>query len=146
MSLEENKAIVRRIFEGGLNRGEVDAIAAITAPEFLDHDIHVETGIPGGPEDMRQALIAIREGFPDIHVTIQETIAEGDRIAVRNTWRGTHQGAFNGIPATGRRVEVTGIVDWRIAGGLIAERWATIDTLTLMRQLGLLPAPEPATP
>jgi steroid delta-isomerase-like uncharacterized protein len=143
MSLETNKAIVRDIFEGGLNRGEVDEIAARTAPNFIDHDIHVETGISGGPEDMRAALLAIRRGFPDIHVTIEDIVAEGDRVVVRNTWRGTHLGEFNGIPPSGRPVEITGIVIWRIEDGLIAERWATIDTLTLLRQLGVLPSPEP---
>jgi steroid delta-isomerase-like uncharacterized protein len=140
MSGEQNKAIVRRVFEGGLNEGEVEAVAALTHPDFIDHDIHVETGVPGGPEDMRQALIAIRRGFPDIQVTIEDIIAEGDKVVVRNTWRGTHHGEFNGIPATGNRVEITGIVIWRIADGLIAERWAVIDTLTLLRQLGVIPA------
>jgi steroid delta-isomerase-like uncharacterized protein len=139
MSLAENTALARRIFEDGLNRGMVDEIAARTAPDFIDHDIHVETGVPGGPEDMRQALIAIRQGFPDIHVTVEDTVAEGDRVVTRNTWRGTHLGEFNGIPATGNRVEITGIVIWRIENGMIAERWATIDTLSLLRQLGVLP-------
>jgi steroid delta-isomerase-like uncharacterized protein len=144
MSVERNKAIVRSIFEDGLNRGEVEAIARLTAPDFIDHDIHVETGVSGGPEDMRQALIAIRRGFPDIYVTIEQIIAEDDTVVVRNTWRGTHLGEFNGIPASGRPVEISGIVIWRIVDGLIAERWATIDTLTLLQQLNVLPAPAPA--
>lgn len=144
MSTEENKAIVRRIFEDGLNRGEVEAVAARTAPDFFDHDIHVETGISGGPEDMSEALVAIRRGFPDIHVTIEDIVAEGDKVAVRNTWRGTHEGEFNGISATGRRIEITGTVIWRITNGMIAERWATIDTLGLLQQLGVMPAPEGA--
>jgi predicted ester cyclase len=101
MSLEGNKAIVRSIFEDGLNKGEVDKIAEMTAPDFFDHDIHVETGIPEGPEDMKEALIAIRRGFPDIDVTVEDIIAEGDKVVVR----GTHQGEFNGIPATGRQIE-----------------------------------------
>ena len=138
MSLAENTALARSIFEDGLNRGMVEEIAARTAPDFIDHDIHVETGVPGGPEDMRQALIAIRRGFPDIHVTVEDTVAEGDRVVTRNTWRGTHLGEFNGIPATGNRVEITGIVIWRIENGMIAERWATIDTLSLLGQLGVM--------
>jgi steroid delta-isomerase-like uncharacterized protein len=141
MSIEQNKAIVRSIFEDGLNRGRVDAIAALTADAFVDHDIHVETGIPGGPEDMRRALIAIREGFPDIHVTIEDIVAEGDRVVVRNTWRGTHRGEFNGIAATGKQIEIEGIVIWRIVDGQIAERWAVIDTHTFLRQLGVIAAP-----
>jgi predicted ester cyclase len=127
MSLEENKAIVRSIFEDGLNKGEVDKVTEMTAPDFFDHDIHVETGIPGGPEDLREALVAIRKGFPDIDVTIEDIIAEGE---------------FNGIPATGRQIEIGGIVIWRIADDKIAERWATIDTLSLLQQLGVIPTPE----
>ena len=140
-SAEYNKTLIRRVFEDGLNRGDVDGIAQLTAPEFIDHDIHVETGLSGGPEDMRQALIAIRRGFPDIHVTIEDIIAEGDQVVVRNTWRGTHLGEFNGIAPTGNPVEVTGIVIWRIVDGLIAERRACIDTLSLLQQLGVLPNP-----
>jgi steroid delta-isomerase-like uncharacterized protein len=144
MDLERNKAIVRSIFEDGLNRGMVEEIAVQTAADFIDHDIHVETGLAGGPDDMRQALQMIRAGFPDIHVTIEDIVAEGDRVVVRNTWRGTHLGTFNGIPASGNRVEVTGIVIWRIADGEIAERWACIDTPVLLAQLGAQPA-APAT-
>ncbi len=139
MSTEKNKTIVRRIFEDGENEGDVDAIASLTAPDFFDHDVHVETGIPGGPEDLREALLAIRKGFPDIHVTIEDILAEGEKVVVRNTWRGTHEGEFNGIPATGRRVEISGVVIWRVSDGLISERWAVIDTLGLLRQLGVIP-------
>ena len=131
---ERNRAIARSIFEVGLNGGDPDVIARITAPDFIDHDIHVPTGLTG-PEDLRQALIAIRTGFPDIHVTVEQTLAEGEWVATRNTWRGTHLGPFNGIRATGRKIEITGIVLWRIVGGLIKERRATLDTLSLMRQL-----------
>ncbi len=102
MLLEENEAIARSIFEDGLNKGEVDKVVEMTAPDFFDHDIHVETGIPGGPEDLREALVAIRRGFPDIDVTVEDIIAEGDRVVVRNTWRGTHTGPLFGISTTGK--------------------------------------------
>jgi steroid delta-isomerase-like uncharacterized protein len=139
---ERNKAIARSIFEQGVNVGEVDRIAAITAPDFIDHDIRVETGLPGGPEDLRQGILAIRAGFPDIVVTVEEVITEGDHVVTRNTWWGTHLGEFNGIPATGRQVEIRGMVIWRIVNGLIAERRALIDTLSLLQQLGVLPSQE----
>lgn len=135
--LELNRAIARSIFERGLNEKDVEAVVALTADDFVDHDVHVETGGLTGPEDMRQALLSLLEGFPDIHVTIEQTIAEGDWVATRNTWRGTHEGAFNGIPPTGNRVEITGIVFWRIVDGQIKERRATIDTHTLLAQLGV---------
>lgn len=97
----EHKTIVCRIFEGGLDHGEVEAITALTHPEFIDHNIHVETGIPGGAEEIREALIAIRQSFPNTQVTIEDVIAEGP----------------------------------------VAERWAVIDTLTLLQQLGVIPVP-----
>jgi steroid delta-isomerase-like uncharacterized protein len=139
-TLDRNRALARSIFEVGLNQGDVEAIVRQTADDFVDHDIHVETGVPGGPEDMRQALVAIRTGFPDIHVAVEQTLAEGEWVATRNTWRGTHRGVFNGIAPTGNQVEITDVVLWRIVDGRIRERRGTIDTLTLLRQLGALPS------
>ena len=133
---EKNRAIARSIFEVGLNKGDYDAIAAVTAEDFVDHDVHVETGLTGR-EDLRQALIDIRTGFPDIHVTVEQTLADGEWVATRNTWRGTHLGVFNGIAPTGNRMEITGIVLWRIVDGLIKERRATLDTYALLKQLGV---------
>jgi steroid delta-isomerase-like uncharacterized protein len=135
--IERNREIAKSIFERGLNEGRIDEIASLTAPGFIDHDIHVDTGNLTGPEDMREALVALRTAFPDIHVTVEQTLAEGEWVATRNTWRGTHRGTFNGIPASGNKVEVTGIVLWRIVDGLITERRATIDTRTMLQQLGV---------
>src|SRR3712207_5380973 len=135
--LELNRSIARSIFERGLNDKDVDAVVALTAEDFVDHDVHVETGGLTGPQGTRQALLSLLGGFPDIPVTVEQTIAEGDWVATRNTWRGTHQGVFNGIPHTGNRVEITGIVFWRIVEGQIKERRATIDTHTLLAQLGV---------
>jgi steroid delta-isomerase-like uncharacterized protein len=140
VTIEDNKALVRSIFEDGVSKGRVDAIHAATSPAFFDHDIHVDTGIAGGPDDLREAILNIRAGFPDVEVTVHQVIAEGDYVVTRNTWRGTHLGEFNGIPPTGNRIEITGIVIWRLEDGLIRERWATIDTLTMLRQLGVLPS------
>jgi steroid delta-isomerase-like uncharacterized protein len=133
MDLEKNRAIARSIFAVGLNEGDVDAITALTAEDFIDHDIHVETGLTGR-EDLRQALIDIKTGFPDIHVAVEQTLAEGEWVATRNTWLGTHLGVFNGIPPSGNRLGVTGIVLWRIVDAMIKERRATLDTL--LKQLG----------
>ncbi len=136
--IEQNRAIARSIFEIGLNEGDIEAVVARTSEDFVDHDIHVETGGLTGRADMRAALVSLRDGFPDIQVTVEQTIAEGEWVATRNTWRGTHRGEFNGIPATGNRVEITGIVFWRIVDGQIKERRATIDTHTLLTQLGVV--------
>jgi steroid delta-isomerase-like uncharacterized protein len=136
--VEANRALARAIFERGVTLGEADAIADLTGEDFVDHDIHVETGLSGGPDDMRQAILDIRTGFPDVHVTVHQTVAEGDLVVTRNTWEGTHLGVFNGMAPTGRRIAIDGIVIWRIADGRIRERWATIDTLALLQQLGQL--------
>jgi steroid delta-isomerase-like uncharacterized protein len=136
--VEQNRANARSIFEVGLNEGGIEAVVALTAEDFVDHDIHVDTGGLTGRADMRAALVSLREGFPDIQVTVEQTIAEGEWVATRNTWRGTHLGVFNGIPATGNRVEITGIVFWRFVDGLIQERRGTVDTHTLLTQLGVL--------
>jgi steroid delta-isomerase-like uncharacterized protein len=77
----------------------------------------------------------LRTAFPDLNVSIEDIVAEGDLVAVRGTWRGTHQGEFRGVPAIGRKVEFSGMVFWRVAGGQIRERWGLVDVPTLMRQL-----------
>jgi len=79
--------------------------------------------------------------FPDIHVTIEELIAEGDKVVLRTVYRGTHQGELMGIPATGKPVNVAGIEIVRVEGNTLAERWATIDQLGMLQQLGVVPMP-----
>lgn len=78
--------------------------------------------------------------FPDLQLTTEDMVAEGDKVAIRNTWRGTHQGAFQGLPPTGKHVAFTGTDIFRFVGGKIAEQWADLDALGLMQQLGVIPA------
>ena len=79
-------------------------------------------------------MVALHATVPDVHVTLDEVIAERDLVAVRATWRGTHQGAFAGIPPSGKPVTITGMVFWRVANGKLAERWATVDLSPLRGQ------------
>jgi len=140
MSAEENKAIVRRQEEKLFTQGNLDAADEIYAPNYVGHD-------PTNPEDMRglvaakQAAADYREAFPDLQVTIEDLIAEGDKVAARVRFRGTHQGELEGLAPTGRRVESTGIVISRIEAGKIAEDWANFDDLGMMQQLRVIPEP-----
>jgi steroid delta-isomerase-like uncharacterized protein len=135
---EENKAIVRRQEEEIFTQGNLDAADEIYARNYVGHD-------PTNPEDIRgleaakQAAADYREAFPDLQVTIEDLVAEGDKVAIRVRFRGTHQGGLEGIAPTGRQVDSTGIVISRIEGGKIAEDWANFDDLGMMQQLGAIP-------
>ena len=138
--MEVNKALVRRQEEELFSRGNLDAADDIYAPDYVGHD-------PSNPMDVRgleaakQAAADYREAFPDLRVTVEDLIAEGDRVAAHLRFRGTHLGELDGIAPTGRRVDCTGIVVSRIEEGKIAEDWANFDDLGMMRQLGLIPKP-----
>jgi steroid delta-isomerase-like uncharacterized protein len=140
MSAEVNKAIVRREVEEIFSRGNLDAADEIYAPDYVGHE-------PTTPEDIRglegakQYAAVYREAFPDLQVTVEDQIAEGDRVATRFTARGTHQGELEGIAPTGNRVEITGIVISRVADGKIAEDWTNFDALGMLQQIGAVPQP-----
>ncbi len=139
MSADANKALVYQ-FVDAFNRGDLAAIDQFIADDYVDHS---RPG-PGGPAGVRQFYTMMHAAFPDISVTIEDAIAEGDKVAVRFTVRGTHQGELMGIPASGRSVTLTGIDINRFANGRLVERWANQDDLGFMQQLGVLPAPETA--
>jgi steroid delta-isomerase-like uncharacterized protein len=141
MSTEENKALARREIEEIFSaKGSLDAAEEIYAPNYISHqpagaeDIH-------GLEAIKQFAAGVREAFPDTEITIEDQIAEGDKVVTRFTSRGTHQGELWGIPATGREVEVTSVSTNRIEGGKIAEHWTSADRLGMMQQLGVIEQP-----
>jgi steroid delta-isomerase-like uncharacterized protein len=140
VSAEENKALVRRSFEEVFNQGNLDAVEEIFAPDYVLHDPTSPEEIRG-TEGMRQYVSMYRTAFPDLQQTIEDEIAEGEKVATRLTGRGTHQGELIGIPPTGNRVEAVGIVINRMSGGKIAESWANYDALGMMQQIGAVPAP-----
>ena len=138
MSLEENKALVRRWVELW-NAGDVSAVGEFVAPGYVRHD-------PNGPEvrgpEAEQRLIAMYlAAFPDLRFTLEHLVAEGDIVAARLTARGTHRGELLGIPATGRQVTLAVMDLYRLSGGKIAEQWVLIDALGLLQQLGAVPGP-----
>jgi len=128
---EANKALIRAHYDAAANAFKPAVIDRQVARDFVDH------GNPRivGPEGVKAHIKALRAAFPDLQVAIEDIVAEGDLIAVRGTWRGTHQGAYCGVPAIGRKVEFSGMAFWRVTGGEIRERWGLADTATLMCQL-----------
>jgi steroid delta-isomerase-like uncharacterized protein len=135
MSVEDNKASVRRFSEEVFNKKNLAAIDDFYAPNLIDHSLQ------GGIEGQRQGIAMLLTAFPDLHLTVEDIIAEEDKIVVRMTFRGTHQGAFVGIPPTGKQITVTEIAILRIANGKAIEQWNNVDELGLMQQLGVVPAP-----
>jgi len=138
MSAEDSKKLVRRLIEEDLNTGNPAAADVIVASDFFDH-----TNPPQwqhGLEGHKQVLAYFRSAFPDVKWTIEDMIAEGDKVMVRLLWQGTHDGDFFGIPPTGKKVSVMGTHLLRVANGKIAEHWGNDDDLGLMRQLGVVPA------
>jgi steroid delta-isomerase-like uncharacterized protein len=142
MSEEKNKSIARLYWEEAINKGNLDVLDEVYNPDSVIHDPASDTGELRGADLKEDSVIWARNAFPDIHATIEEPlIAEGDKVAYRWTFRGTHQGEFTGVAPTGREVEVTGIDIVRIARGKIVEAWGVWDALGAMRQLGAIPEP-----
>lgn len=116
-TLEQNKAFIRHHFEEFVNRQNAAIAHQNFAPVFLDHDEPYGESV--GPAPAKQMMEAVYVQYPDLHVTVEDILAEGDKVMVRNVWRGTDA-------ATGKRIEFKGFVLWRLAEGKIAERWATL--------------------
>lgn len=139
MSVEENKAIIRRWIEEGWNQGKAELADELYAADFSALDIDEPKKNLRGPEDIKTYLRQMRTAFPDIHFTIDHLFGEDDRVVGAFTIRGTHRGDFAGIAPTGRKVMFQAVDIWRLKDGKIAERCiARIDRLDLMEQLGAI--------
>jgi len=135
----ENAEVVRRFVDEVITQGNIDA-----AGQFAWEDVVEQVPLPGqgpGLEGLKDILRAMRAGFPDIVFAIQEQISEGNKVASRFEWTGTHRGEFLGIPATGRPVRVWGMVIDRLVEGRIKETRIIMDTMGMMIQLGVVPVP-----
>lgn len=137
---EKNKMVVRRFLDALWNRQAFAVVEEILAG---DYDGHSSTVIHG-PEGAIAFVPVARAAFPDYRFEVLDQIAEGDRVATRWRIHGTHEGPFQGAPASGRRVELTGITIFRLADGRLVEGWTNEDQLGLMQQIGAVPAPEQA--
>ena len=130
MPVADYKAIVRRFFDEVWNGNDVGVIDEIFAPTVLVN------GTPIARDAVKQLVVARRAVFPDIRVTVEDQIAEGDRVSTRRTWEATHQGPYRGIAPTGKRVRWTQISIVRFAGERIVEDWVVADELGIVQQLG----------
>jgi len=134
---EENKALVRRAFDA-VAKGDLAVTDESTAPDFVRRDLTSAFQEIRGVQAVKQFIVALRSAFPDLQLTVEDMIAEGDKVVVRFTARGTHKGEFLGIPPTGKQVAWAGINIYRVASGKITETWQLSDGLGLMQQLGVV--------
>ncbi|MFL5761947.1 MAG: ester cyclase [Thermomicrobiales bacterium] len=143
--VEANKALARRWYDEVASQGNLDVIDELFAPDHVNHQAGAAPGEGSGPAGQKQLVTAFRGAFPDLSVSVEDTVGQGDRVLVRYVFTGTQTGAYNGIPPTGKRVEVTGMAIWRFANGKAAETWVIFDIFGLLQQLGVIPGPA-ATP
>jgi steroid delta-isomerase-like uncharacterized protein len=138
MSVEQNKALFRRFVEEVFNKGDISAVNELLTPDFVERE-ELPPGMPRDREGIKQMTMMFRGAFPDFNVTIDDMIAEGDKLVVRTTWNGTQKGEFMGIPPSGKRVSF-GVIDIiRISGGKFVEHWGLMDSSAMMQQLGAVP-------
>jgi steroid delta-isomerase-like uncharacterized protein len=140
---DANKALVLRLIEGVWDRGDFALVDELIAVDYFGH-ASTPADEAHGQEGYRRFHAALRTAFPNLRSTVEDQIAEGDRVVTRWTCRATHTGEFRGIPPTGKKGCVSGITIDRIAYGKVVECWTNADDLGLLQQLGVLPAPEQA--
>lgn len=139
MSIEQNKELCRRLY-AAVSSGDFDIFDQVVAPNFVEHEA-LDPRLPAGREGVKAFFETIRQAMPDMVMTPEDIIAEGDRMAVRVVMTGTQTGEFMGIPPSGKRVEISVIDLVRIENNQVVEHWGVSDMLTLMTQIGAIPAP-----
>jgi steroid delta-isomerase-like uncharacterized protein len=135
---ERNKAVIRRFVEEVQNQRDWAVFDELNADDFVNHS--APPGVPADKEGGKMFLGGFLNAFPDATFTIEDMIAEGDQVATKKTFSGTHEAEFFGIPATGNRVTLTFVDIMRVRDGRITEHWLSMDQLSFMQQLGVIPA------
>jgi steroid delta-isomerase-like uncharacterized protein len=138
---DRNKAVFKR-FCDAMNSNDEEIISR-TIDELVEPDAVIRTPVPidlTGAKALKLVFTTLQRAYPDLHITVEDLIAEGDKVVNRNTVTGTHRGKYMGIPATGRRVTYDEIFIFRFVDGRVAETWGVVDVLPQMRQLGVVPA------
>jgi steroid delta-isomerase-like uncharacterized protein len=139
-----NKGTIKR-FCDAMNAGDT-ALMSKAIDEFVEPDAVIDTPVPiegTGTQKLKEVFARLHRAYPDLHVTVEDLIAEGDKVVSRNSVTGTHQGEYMGVPPTGRSVAYNEIFVFRFAGGRIAETWGVVDVLSQMQQLGAIPGGAP---
>lgn len=137
-----NKEVIQAFLEDVINEGRLERANDLVKEDFAELD-----PLPGqaqGREGLKAVIHGLRSAFPDMHWVVKEMVAEGEKVVTRFVWTGTHRGNFLGIPGTGKSVEVKGVVIDRLEDGKMADSRILMDTMGLMQQLGVIPAPPPA--
>jgi steroid delta-isomerase-like uncharacterized protein len=143
MSTEPNKAIIKRYYEEVLNGRKLDLIDQLAVEDYVEHDPFPGQG--NGRNDLRARAELILGAFDPLRFTVEDVIAEGDRVVVRWSQVGTQSGAFMGMPPTGREFGINGIDIHALRDGRMAEHWHVVDQLGMLQQLGAIPAPSEAS-
>jgi steroid delta-isomerase-like uncharacterized protein len=133
----QNATTVLDMLDAIWNRGDLSVLDTSVAEDHIDHD---NDGEEIGREHLAQGIQEYRDAFPDLRMSFDEQIADGDRVVTRWTASGTHRGALQGIPATGRSARISGVFIHRLSDGIVTESWTSFDRLGLLQQLGVIPA------
>jgi steroid delta-isomerase-like uncharacterized protein len=142
MPAEENKEKARRLQEGAFGGGKPELVDDLLDPNFIRYDPYIEAGVLRGAQAVKENIVWFRNAFPDLTCTVEDQVAEGDKVVSRWTVRGTHRGEFFGVAATGRQIEMGGIqIDSFDESGKLVEEWAEFDLLEAMRQMGAVSEP-----
>jgi steroid delta-isomerase-like uncharacterized protein len=137
MTTEQNKAIVKKLFEEGMNQRKLSMADEVIGNDFVNH------GIPNakkGPEGFREIIQQFLDAFPDMKINVEFIISEGDMVATKGTWTGTNKGSFMGMPVTNKKVNVGYADFWKLKNGKCIENWVEMDIAGLMQQIGVIPA------
>ena len=138
MSAENNEAIIRRAYEEVWNQGKIDVADEVVAPDMIRHDPGTPD-VTGGLEAHKELVATLRAAFPDLHLSIEDLLSEGNKVALRFTFRGTHKGEFMGTAATGKQVTVSGLEIAHFKDGKCVEHWVNWDVMGFLQQIGAIP-------
>lgn len=137
---EQNKSVMRRLVEELWNKGDLSLADQFFTPNYTHHD-PATPDFGRGPESEKKRASLYRTAFPDLRLTIENIISEGDTVMARWSCHGTHKGDLGGIAPTGKRIDLTGVSVARLSGGKLAEGWVSWDALGMLQQLGVVSTP-----